>query len=189
MESPEKNNQANNHKKENLHTERLEKFYKTGAISANVLRHDNLLREVHLEDEGGVSRTYALTVFLKKQNWNEEIQQIDREIAAGGSIGKTFKSHGYTINKRIVGWTTVDLPDWLRNKFQTEENRAKAKIYDFFVEREGSEPVLYGTITEIYPPEFESPIISDIEKEESEKHTDIITDIENVLKECFDGKK
>ena len=51
---------------ERLHTDILEEKY--GPISTKLIRHDNKIREAHLVDFKGISRTYAITFINESKN-------------------------------------------------------------------------------------------------------------------------
>jgi len=134
-----------------LHTDVLEEKY--GPIHTEVLRHDDEIREAHLSDEKGVSRTYALT-FLTFDHKNKEIAEINEEIRAGGAIGKTFREHGYEVRKNVIRVYVIDLPEQLKKKFDVTEGQAKARLSEFYAEKNGEPPIIYGIVTEIYSPDF-----------------------------------
>lgn len=160
--------------KETLHTEVLQQKY--GPIHAVVLRHDNVqeskmgverIREANLCDQKGISRTYALT-FLTYDKNNKELSVIDDEIRNGGLIGETFKSRGYVVKKNVLDVFIISIPDWMKKDFQTDENNAKARLTEFYAKKEGSSPVIYGNVLEIYTPNFKDPKdgINDIDKKQ-----------------------
>lgn len=165
--------------KEKLHITQLEELY--GPIKVNVLRHDKLMREVHLEDKNGISRTYALTFF--SENNDLEFQEINKEIQLGSLIGRTFEKHGYFIRKRGLGFFIVDLPVWLRDKFNTKGAAAKANVYEFCVSKAESVFKVYGTIVEIYPPEFKPPVI--LESENVGVNNRQLLGIENLVRKII----
>jgi hypothetical protein len=143
---------------ERLHTDVLEDKY--GPITAKVIRHDNEIREVHLIDEGGVSRTYALTFFTHDNQSIEEITQINEQIKSGSAIGKAFKEHGYSIRKNVIDVYTIHLSKELKSEFQHDSDFAKARLSEFYAKKENGEPIIYGTVVEIYSPDFRGPVIN-----------------------------
>jgi hypothetical protein len=134
-----------------LHTDVLEDKY--GPVHSEVLRHDEEIREVNMVDEKGISRTYALT-FLTFDKNNQEIAAIDSEIKNGGLIGKAFREHGYEVRKNVISVFLADLPENLKNKMQTAENKAKTRLSEFYAKKEGEKPFIYGVVSEIYSPDF-----------------------------------
>ncbi len=134
-----------------LHTDVLSDKY--GPIHAKVLRHDDEIRESHLEDKSGISRTYALTFFPRKQD-DSRIRKVDSEIRQGGLVGEVFRSHGFSIRKNVIGVRTVKMPEHLREAFSVARGHAKARLSEFYAKREGEPPVIYGRVVEIYTPDF-----------------------------------
>lgn len=145
---------------EKLHTDILEEKY--GLIHAEVLKHNSKIRESLLSDSNNVARTYAIT-FLEKWN-NKEIKKINESIRKGASIGKEFRNKGYIIRKNVLGVFIIKIPSWLRNYFETKENYAKARLSEFYAKKEGSEPIIYGVVTEVYSPDFRKPKINQVDK-------------------------
>ncbi len=140
--------------KDKLHTDVLEDKY--GPIHADVLYHDNEFREARLVDGRDISRTHTLT-FFEYDKSNEEIADINKEIQAGGLIGKVFREHGYTIKKNVIGVFFMTLPERVKKDFQTEEGKAKARISEFYAKKGEADPVIYGKVLEIYSPDFRDP--------------------------------
>ncbi len=148
---------------EKLHTDILEEKY--GPIHAVVLRHDNVremkkgaerIREARLVDTEDILRTYALT-FLSYDKENEEIANIDDEIREGGLIGQTFRNHGYTVKKNVVDVFIIKIPAWMKDDFKADVDEAKARLTEFYAKKESETPVIYGTVLEIYSPDFKDP--------------------------------
>ncbi len=133
-----------------LHTDLLAERY--GPVSIRLLRHDNEVREVHLIDRQRVSRTYAVT-FLASP-CPEEFTGIDAEIRDGAPIGSTFRKYGCEVRKNVLKALAVELPSWLRTEFAHSSPFAKAFIVEFLARIDARPPELYGTIIEIYSPDF-----------------------------------
>lgn len=142
-----------------LHTDVLEEKY--GAISVKLVRHTRRLREAHLVDRSGISRTYSLTFFPAKRE--RRIASVEKDIASGAPIGKAFRMHGYAIRKNVVEVFLLPLPGWLRKAFRTKEMRAKARISEFYAKKRGEEPVIYGDVLEVYSPDFRPQIINAVD--------------------------
>lgn len=149
--------------REKLHTDILEQRY--GPIHAVVLRHDNIremnqgaegIREARLVDEEDILRTYALT-FLTYDKANKELADIDDVIRQGGLIGKTFREHGYVVKKNVIDVFIMPIPSWMKNDFRTDAEEAKARLTEFYAKREDATPVVYGTVLEVYSPDFKDP--------------------------------
>jgi len=170
--------------KDKLHTDILEQKY--GPIHAVVLRHDNVweskkgaerIREARLVDEKDILRTYALT-FLTYDKGNEDIANIDDEVRQGGLIGATFRKHGYTIKKNVIDVFIQPIPSWMANDFDGDNNsdnngddkvdvhEAKARLTEFYAKKSGATPTIYGTVLEVYSPDFRNPEdgINDVDK-------------------------
>jgi len=144
-----------------LHTDLLEDKY--GPISPRVLRHDARVRESQLVDVAGVSRTFAITLFSDK-GLSEPLREIDAEIRAGSPIGKTFRQHGYELRKNVLAVFIVDLPLWLREAFADPGRHAKACLSEFLCRNELYPPLLYGTVIEVYHPDFRAPELNHVER-------------------------
>jgi hypothetical protein len=143
-----------------LHTDILERKY--GPISSRVLRHDRKVRASHLVDVDGISRTFALTFFPGTKR-KTIIKRIDAEIRSGKPIGKTFREHGFEIRKNVISVFIIRLPDWLRKAFDRKEHFAKARISEFLAKKTGAKPLVYGTVLEVYSPDFRPPSINDVD--------------------------
>lgn len=167
-----------------LHTDVLEERY--GPIHAESERHDDVrsfepseteqypIREAHLRDEQGISRTYALT-FLTYDPDNEELYKIDSEIRSGGAIGKTFRDHGYQIRKNVIDVFTLQLTPKLKQEFNVQDDDyAKARISEFYARKEHDEPTIYGRVLEVYTPDFRGPVINEIDTAQVNPSTDIL---------------
>ncbi len=143
-----------------LHTDVLESKY--GKIHSEVFRHDNFMREAFLSDENGVARTYALTIFQYDRN-NEEIKAIDDAIKNGGLIGKVFRDFGFEVRKNVTGVFVIENPQWLRDKFSDKNEKSKSRLSEFYAKKETGEPIIYGTVLEVYSPDFRSADINEVD--------------------------
>ncbi|KAF0221409.1 MAG: hypothetical protein FD174_547 [Geobacteraceae bacterium] len=143
-----------------LHTDLLQEAY--GPVSIRLLRHDNEVREAHLVDRQGISRTFAVT-FLAPP-YPQELARIDAEIREGAPIGKTFRRYGYEVRKNVLKALAVELPAWLRNEFAHPSLFAKALLSEFLARVDARPPELYGTVVEIYSPDFRSPAITETDR-------------------------
>jgi hypothetical protein len=139
-----------------LHTDVLEDKY--GEIHPEVVRHDDSVREAYLVDAVGISRTYALSFFPPELP--DEAKVIDAEIRAGGSIGKTFKGHGYEIRKNVLAVFVLDLPEKICHKFRSDNTKAKARLSEFYARKGENEPFIYALVLEVYHPDFRDPRIN-----------------------------
>ena len=120
------------------------------------------MRESFLSDEKGVARTYALTIFEYDRK-NMEIRAIDERIKNGGLIGKAFKDFGYEVRKNVTGVFLIENPAWLKEKFAENGNQSKARLSEFYAKQEIGEPIIYGTVLEVYSPDFRPADINDVD--------------------------
>ena len=145
---------------EGLHSDILEKQF--GPVHPQILQHNNILRESLIVDEEGISRTYAITFF--PENPNKEIVEVDKAIRSGGMIGKTFREKGFEVRKNVLDVFIIDIPGWLKEKFNIEGNKAKARISEFCAGNDATGQVeVYGTVLEVYTPDFRSPEINEVD--------------------------
>lgn len=143
-----------------LHTDVLESRY--GKIHSEVLRHDDFMREALLSDEKNIARTYALTIFEYDRN-NIEIKSINEAIKNGGLIGKVFRDFGYEVRKNVTGVFLIENPRWLKDKFLNQNKKSKSRLSEFYAKKETGEPIIYGTVLEIYSPDFRPAEINEVD--------------------------
>lgn len=146
-----------------LNTDVLRDRY--GTILADVLRHDNVMktkkggvriREARLVDKYNILRTYALT-FLSYDKNNKELVAIDDEIRLWWLIGETFREHWYVVKKNVLDVFMMNIPDWMREDFKEESNKAKARLTEFYAKSPETNPVIYWVVLEVYSPDFKNP--------------------------------
>ncbi|PJE58465.1 MAG: hypothetical protein COU81_00610 [Candidatus Portnoybacteria bacterium CG10_big_fil_rev_8_21_14_0_10_36_7] len=94
---------------------------------------------------------HVLLLFPPDKKENGDIALIDVEIKNGGMIGKMFKEFNYEVRKNVIDVFIIEIPKWLKEKFVVKKNYAKARISEFYAKKEGSEPIIYGYVLEIYP--------------------------------------
>jgi hypothetical protein len=144
-----------------LHTDVLEDKY--GPIHAEVIRHDKYVREAHLVDEKRISRTFAITFFPAE--WQQKaVYEINQNIMDGLPIGKAFRAHGYLIRKNVLDVIILKMPPWLRKDFKTRRMYAKARLSEFIAKKERGLPILYGTVAEIYSPDFRPAEVNEVDR-------------------------
>ena len=51
----------------------------------------------------------------------------------------------------------MDIPSWMKEDFKTTENKAKARLTEFYAKKPDNQPVIYGTVLEVYSPDFKNP--------------------------------
>jgi hypothetical protein len=139
-----------------LHTDVLEEKY--GNINSRILVHNDKLRLAHLVDKKGISRTFAITLFLNP--FTGDIKKINSEIEHGKPIGKAFREHEYAIRKNVLEVYKIKIPNWLRKEFNTNKNYAKSRLSEFYAKKKGRSPKVYGIVIEIYSPDFRTAIIN-----------------------------
>ncbi len=154
-----------------LHTDVLESTY--GVIHSEILRHDDFMREVFLSDKKNVARTYALTIFEYDKN-NTEIKAIDEKIKNGGLIGKTFRDYGFEVRKNVTGVFTIKNPHWLKTAFTDQSEESKARLSEFYAKKETGEPIIYGTVLEVYSPDFRPAEINKIDTDQVHPTTAVL---------------
>ncbi len=133
-----------------LHTDALRKKY--GEVHAVIIRQNDAIRETKLVDSHGIMRTYAMIFFTgSHDSWLD----VHSGIKAGGMVGETFRAHGYETVRKTIYRFTVSIPPWMQNDFQSWAKVAQAAIVKFYVNKSGEDPKRYGTIVEVYSPDFD----------------------------------
>lgn len=169
---------------ERLHTDVLEDKY--GPILAKVIKHDQNVREVHLIDKDGISRTYALIFFTHNNKSNQEILKINHIIQTGTPIGKAFREHGYEIRKNVIDVYTIHLPEWLKIEFHEHSDFAKARLSEFYAHKQNQAPFIYGTVVEIYSPDFRGPVINSTDVEQINPSTEAFSHVGITKQQIWD---
>lgn len=136
-----------------LHTDLLERQY--GPVHIEVRKHDDVLRIVDISDGNNVCRTHAVT-WLSAENYPRESEfgMASAEIKAGTSLGKTFRDHGFEIEKKLITQGMIQIPEWLERIFQIEGRQASFRIYDFIAIDGNGVQYFYGVVCEIDSPDF-----------------------------------
>ncbi|MEZ4210937.1 MAG: hypothetical protein R3B39_01410 [Candidatus Paceibacterota bacterium] len=166
-----------------LHTDVLESKY--GPIHSEIVRHDGFMRESFLSDSTGIARTYALTIF-EYDKGNKEISIIDDKIKSGGLIGKVFKDFGFEVRKNVTGVFLIENPDWLKNKFKDQDLKSKARLSEFYAKQETGYPIIYGTVLEVYSPDFRPSEINDVDISQIHPTTDVLEQAGYTKLEIYD---
>lgn len=166
-----------------LHTDVLESKY--GRIHSEVLRHDNFMREAFLSDENNIARTYALTIFQYDKN-DGEIKAIDDAIKNGGLIGKTFRDFGFEVRKNVTGVFVIENPQWLRDKFSDKSEKSKSRLSEFYAKKETGEPIIYGTVLEVYSPDFRPADINEVDISQVHPTTAVLEQAGYTKSEIYD---
>jgi hypothetical protein len=166
-----------------LHTDKLEEKY--GPIHGEVLKHNDEIREAYMLDEDNICRTYALT-FLTFDRSNQKIMKIDQELKNQGLIGKVFRKYGYEVRKNVIEIFIGDLNEKVQKKMQTEETKAKVRFSEFYAKKEGEDPIIYGVVSEVYPPDFIPAIITEEDKSQDNPITEAMEKAGITKKEIWD---
>lgn len=166
-----------------LHTDVLESKY--GKIHSEVLRHDDFMREALLSDENNVARTYALTIFEFDKN-NPEIKAIDDAIKNGGLIGKAFRDFGFEVRKNVTGVFVIENPQWLKDKFSDKNEKSKSRLSEFYAKKETGEPIIYGTVLEVYSPDFRPTDINEVDISQVHPTTAVLEQAGYTKSEIYD---
>lgn len=137
---------------ENLHTSTLEKLF--GAIDLRIIRQDEDVRIVQLNDENGISRTLGIVKFFNIEN--DLLVEVHEKILEGGLLGKTLFDSNINFDKKFIGTLQVKLPQWLKNDFDTEQDSSFAIIskISIYNDRLSNDKLLYSELIEIIPPEL-----------------------------------
>ncbi len=139
-------------KKSRLHTDELEQKY--GVVHAEIIEHTNDRRIINILDGGGVTRTHAVTWFPRDLIEDDPLAELRKEIAEGALIGKTFRKYGFEVEKPEIIAALIEIPECIKEAFQTDENMAWVNIYYFIGVKEGLQPQIYGVVCEIDSPDF-----------------------------------
>lgn len=133
-----------------LHTTTLEKLF--GAIHNHIIRQNNNIRMVHLMDSNGISRTLGVVRFEKV---NDDLSVPHNKICNGAMLGKTLLEFNVDFDKQFIGSIDVELPEWLKNDFNTREKHSKAFLSRILIKtKETVEDTIYAEIIEVIPPEI-----------------------------------
>jgi len=137
---------------ENLHTSTLEKLF--GSIDLRIIRQDEDVRIVQLNDENGISRTLGIVKFFNIEN--DLLVEAHEKILKGGLLGKTLFDSNIDFDKKLIGTLQVKLPQWLKNDFNTEQDSGFAIISKISInnDRLSNDKLLYSELIEIIPPEL-----------------------------------
>lgn len=141
-----------------LYVDILEERY--GPVHAEIRRHDRHLREAFIADQKRIPRTYALSFLAEPMP--PEARKVDADIRKGELLGKAFLRHGLEVRKNVIDVCLLALPRWLKDAFRTDRH-AMARSAEFYAKREGSPPLVYAIVTEIYSPDIKPPLISEID--------------------------
>jgi hypothetical protein len=134
-----------------LHTELLENLF--GPIRLTIAKQENELRIVHLYDPNDISRTLGVVRF--KNFDSPTIKETHKRILQGELLGKTLMEANIPCIKSYVGTVSVQLPDWLKEDFNTTNGTTSA-VYSHItiVDQVRNKSFLYAELFEIIPPDI-----------------------------------
>lgn len=135
-----------------LHTSLLENRY--GSVHAEICEHQNGIRIVDICDDQGICRTHAITWLNETISNDENFNQARRQIENGGLIGKTLVYYGFQKDAVPFSEGILRIPISLSKKFNTIQNEAVFRIYDFVAVSKEGERFSYGIVCEIDSPDF-----------------------------------
>lgn len=137
---------------ENLHTSTLEKLF--GYIDLKIIRQDEDVRIVQLNDEKGISRTLGIVKFFNIDN--DLLVEVHEKILEGGLLGKTLFDYNIDFDKKLIGTLQVKLPKWLKKDFDTDQDSSFAIISKISICNDSlsNDKILYSELIEIIPPEL-----------------------------------
>lgn len=131
-----------------LHTDFLN--YKYGEITINIETKGDI-RFSHLIDENSISRTFAISKFYRN-TLPKKFVQIDSNIQNGSIIGHELSKSGLLFDKELRSSFFINLPKWLKLKFNTEIDVAIGLYSEILICKD---KILYIQICEIFHPEVE----------------------------------
>jgi len=140
-----------------LRTDHLRKLY--GPIHPQILLHNRFERKrfVRMLDDQGKCRMAAYTE-LNVSAWDDAIRAIDEEIEKGGFIGETFKKYGYVGHPYFTQAYNWPIPSpEVQKMLNTQSPFAHIWRYEYFVWKFGVKPIVYGTVYEIFHPDYMKP--------------------------------
>jgi hypothetical protein len=136
-----------------LNSERINQKY--GGYGLDVLYNTPQLRVSNLYDGQKITRTLAIVDY--PATIDSAFSKEHQLIVNGGSIGSTFKSHGWKIEKENIYLGELSPSADYSKLYKQMGNIHPAKlsiwIYIFKIIKDGKE-YPYATISEIYHPDF-----------------------------------
>ncbi|MFC4723224.1 hypothetical protein ACFO5O_12885 [Geojedonia litorea] len=139
--------------KENLHTHTLEKLF--GSIKLNILKQNETIRIVQLEDETSQVRTLAIVRFFNVKGQN--LKEAYEKILNGSLLGKTLCEFNIDFNKEPIGSIQVKIPIWLQKGFKSTKDSSLGFVSQIWVNDSAvSNSFLFSEIIEIIPAELKN---------------------------------
>lgn len=134
----------------NLHTYVLEKEY--GSIKGHIIKQNDTIRMIHLQDNKGISKTLGVVRFLNTNN--DVVKTAHKRILKGELLGKTLIDLGIAFDKKFIGSFQMKLPNWLKIDFNTSEDNSIAFFSKIYIQNSNAATnhFLYSELIEILPP-------------------------------------
>lgn len=140
-----------------LNSERIQQKFGSYGIdvlaSASDLRRSNLYS---IENGAKVCRTYALVRF--SEDLDESIASLHSLVMSGRSLGRTFKSDGWTVHKQTLHIGAFELnatpPSELSSLMHLNGNSQLAHHVYKLVLNKGQRSIDYATISEAHHPDY-----------------------------------
>ena len=141
---------------ETLNSERIAQRF--GSYGIEILSYEAGVRRSNLysvHDDTRVCRTYAVVRFSDTSA--ASVAEAHADVVAGQSIGATFKSNGWQINKvtiHIGGLTLSDTSHTIGKLMRLEQPTELAvHAYQFVLQKDQNE-INYATIVETHHPDY-----------------------------------
>jgi len=142
-----------------LNSERIRQQYGSYYVEVLTSSADRRVSNLYtLEGEQKICRTFALVTFIDPRN--AAIEDEQRQITAGASIGTVFKDHGWTIRKRNLHLGTIEaagnaalIAGLMDISVPTE---LALHVYRFELHK-GNERIDYAIIAEVHHPDCLTP--------------------------------
>ena len=141
-----------------------------GSYGVEVISQSESTRVANLYSVSGdtkICRTLAVTEFVLPMD--PALTEAHRLIRAGGSIGATLRSAGFSINKKLLIKTETAAGDEfvsLTHGSVLKEAPLYTKVYALFAQQ-GSRQIPYAVIAEAYHPEHFPPAHEEVSEEPS----------------------
>ena len=134
-----------------LHTEALEHYF--GPVKVVVLNQTETYRTVNIALKSTSQPTVLTRAFsMVNRTMDPALGAIHQEIVKGGSMGKTFRAHGYSVVKNQIERDRVKITPELQKAFATDQDFAELNIYEFYAQKDNGPLLLYSTVAELDSP-------------------------------------
>lgn len=113
-----------------MHIDFLEKKY--GDISINIIKQEHGYRLSYMVNNKNKVVTYAICRFFKDKI-PKSFEKKDLKIKQGGIIGKELLSSGIKFEKRNRASVIINIPEWLKLLFRSEEKITTCQFSEFLL--------------------------------------------------------